>query len=123
MYPLESGLQRVFVWGKIGEKEAEMKLSKISLILFVFTLFIFSGKTGLAEEELEDEEQSVFSFDVPQVVIEAAENAVEGITISEISVEREGGMLVYEAKGNVDSECYEIEVSPTGEVLEIETCD
>jgi|GEM_PF-5220713 len=100
-----------------------MKLSKISLILFVFTLFIFSGKTGLAEEELEDEEQSVFSFDVPQVVIEAAENAVEGITISEISVEREGGMLVYEAKGNVDSECYEIEVSPTGEVLEIETCD
>lgn len=60
---------------------------------------------------------------IPEKILESAKNAIDGINLSGASVEREHGELVYEVIGTIESKCYEIEVSSTGTVLEIEKCD
>lgn len=72
-----------------------------------------------AEGEQRDRDLSKLS----EVVRQAAEGAKEGIVLSEFGTETEGGQFIYEITGSVGSECFEIEVTPDGKVLEIEECD
>lgn len=62
---------------------------------------------------------------VPQKVHKAAMNAVKGIVLSQddVEVEVENGQTVYEFEGTLNGEAYEIEVSESGEVLEVERDD
>ena len=58
--------------------------------------------------------------DVPDAVLTAALDAMSGIELSEAELETERGEQVYEHEGTLDGVEYEIEVSSSGEVLEIE---
>ena len=61
--------------------------------------------------------------EVPDVVLAAAREARPGIELTEAELETEDGVQVYELEGELDGVEYEIEVSPSGEVLEIEAED
>ncbi len=69
------------------------------------------------------QEQDIQLADVPVVLIEAAEAAVEGLQITSAEIEVEDDQTVYELEGTADGSEYEIEVSADGQVLEIETDD
>jgi uncharacterized membrane protein YkoI len=58
--------------------------------------------------------------EVPAPAIEAAQGAVEGITLTEADVETEDGRTVYDIEGTANGKEYTIEVTPEGEVLEVE---
>jgi uncharacterized membrane protein YkoI len=75
------------------------------------------------EEEFEDEKREKDLSKLPDKVHETARNAKEGIALTGFSTEHEGGRLIYEVEGNVDSKCYEIEITSEGKVVEIEKCD
>jgi len=70
-----------------------------------------------------DDDESIALSEVPAKVKEAAQNAVDGIVLTESEVEEEDGQLVYELEGKVDGKEYEIEVTADGQVLEIEEED
>ena len=55
---------------------------------------------------------------VPKEAVEAAQRAVEGITLKEAEVE-EDGRTVYELEGTANGTEYEIEVTADGKVLEV----
>ncbi len=71
----------------------------------------------------DDDEEEIPLGDLPDVVRQAAENAVPGLVISKAYRETEDGGLVYEVVGEVNGERHEVEVSPSGDVLEIEKGD
>ncbi|UCE98879.1 MAG: hypothetical protein JSV82_06740 [Planctomycetota bacterium] len=71
------------------------------------------------ENAFEDEKEIPLS-EVPKEVVVAAELAVEGITLTEAEVEKEGGLMVYELEGIANGMEYEIEVTADGRVLEVE---
>lgn len=58
--------------------------------------------------------------DVPPAAMAAAGQAVPGIEIEEAELESEDGQKVYELSGTANGKEYEIEVSGTGEILEVE---
>jgi len=61
---------------------------------------------------------------VPAIVIAAAENAVEGITLTEAEIEKvKKNKVIYELEGIADGVIYEIEVTSDGKVLEVEEDD
>jgi uncharacterized membrane protein YkoI len=73
--------------------------------------------SGCASMEKETE---IPLTDVPGVVMTAAQSAVPGIEIDAAELEEEDGQRVYELSGEAGGKEYEIEISETGEVLEIE---
>ena len=83
----------------------------------VFTACLIASPTLWAQEE------SIPLADVPAIVIEAAETAVEGLQITSAEIEVEDDQTVYELEGTADGSEYEIEVSADGQVLEIEIDD
>lgn len=66
------------------------------------------------------EEKEVPLNEVPKKVLEAAQKAVPGITLTEAEVETTRKGVVYEIEGTVDGKEYEIEVTAEGTVLEVE---
>jgi len=60
---------------------------------------------------------------VPTEAVEAAQSAVEGITLTEAEMEEEEGITVYELEGMANGIEYEIEVTADGKVLEVEQED
>lgn len=60
---------------------------------------------------------------VPANVIQAATDALPGIELSAAEYEEEDGMMIYELEGMLGDTLYEIEITPEGEVLEIEEID
>ncbi len=58
--------------------------------------------------------------EVPQEILAAAQQAVPGIQIEEAEIEMENGQQVYELSGIAAGQEYEIEISGTGEILEVE---
>ena len=74
------------------------------------------------ECEFEDEKEIALS-QVPEKAVQAAQNAVEGIVLTEAEVETEDGREVYELEGMADGIEYEIEVTADGSVLEVERED
>ena len=59
----------------------------------------------------------------PDVVLQAADDAVPGGEITGIEREEEDGEYIYEVQKLVDGVNYEIEITAEGEVLEIEKRD
>ncbi|TDJ48230.1 MAG: hypothetical protein E2O48_02545 [Gemmatimonadetes bacterium] len=67
-----------------------------------------------------DDETPIPLDDVPAAAINAAKNAVPGIVLTSAEIETERDQTVYELEGTVGEATWEVEVTPTGEVLEIE---
>jgi len=59
----------------------------------------------------------------PDIVLQAADDAVPGGEITGIEREEEDGLYIYEVQKLVDGVNYEIEITAEGEVLEIEQGD
>lgn len=76
------------------------------------------------EDEDADESEEQVSLDaVPAAVLAAARAAVPGITLSSAEREVERGQTHYCVHGTAAGEFVEVEVSPSGDVLEIERGD
>jgi len=86
--------------------------SQIFVIILIVTTSVFAG-CGEKDEKIPLSE-------VPEVVLTAAQNAVEGIEITEAEIEKTGEGMIYELEGTVDGKIYEIEVSPDGKIIEVE---
>ena len=98
-------------------------------LLPIFAIVIVAlGCTASADEATKKStatstEIEVALSDVPEAVLAAARKAVPGIKISSVEQETEGGEVIYDVEGVVDGKEYEVEVSATGKVLEIEEED
>ena len=68
-------------------------------------------------------EKDVPLSEVPSRVLTASSNAVDGIVITEAELIGENSGVFYEVGGKVGDIEYEIRVSPSGVVLEIEEDD
>lgn len=90
------------------------------IIVAVLLLTCVSGCTSL-ESKCEDEKEIPLS-QVPVLVVDAAQQAVENITLTEAEVEKEG-RTVYVLEGTADGKEYEIEVTADGKVLNVEQED
>lgn len=71
-------------------------------------------------ESAHEDEKEIPLSQVPAEALEAAQQAVAGITLTEAEVEQEDGCTVYELEGTADGIEYEIEVTADGKVLEVE---
>ena len=78
--------------------------------------FLLVGTSAWADKEIPLSE-------VPDIVMQAAMGAVEGIKFKEAEVEEEDGQTVYELEGKANGVEYEVEVSADGKVLEVEEDD
>ncbi|MGD9021006.1 MAG: hypothetical protein PVJ71_00035 [Lysobacterales bacterium] len=87
-----------------------MRLSTSLLFLPLLTL---AGCASLTVEE-----RDIDLSQVPPDVLEAARQAVPGFEPTEAEIE-----YVYELDGEANGKAYEIEVSPDGEVKEVEVKD
>ena len=95
-------------------------MKKTILILTLASICILGCAT--LESLFEDEKEIPLS-QVPAAAMEAAENEVENITITEAEVEEEDGQTVYVLEGIADGVEYEIEVTADGKILEVEQQD
>lgn len=68
----------------------------------------------------DDVSRRSFSGNVPEVVANVAEKAIENLRIGDVRQIKENGRLFYEVVGNSDSTRYEIKITPEGRVVEIE---
>ena len=89
-------------------------------IVIVFTLTCVSGCSSF--ESMYENEKEIPLSNVPVVAVDAAQQAVENITLTEAEVEKEGRM-VYVLEGTADGKEYEIEVTADGKVLDVEQED
>lgn len=87
-------------------------------VLMVIALIGVAGCASM--EDLLESEEEVDLANVPEIVLEAARGAVEGIVLSEAEIETEDGATVYELEGTANGMEYEIEVTADGTVLEVE---
>lgn len=72
------------------------------------------------DEDDGDDEVEVALGDVPDAVKSAAIRAVPGLVLTKAEKETERGATVYSVEGTVDGIEYEVEVSASGDVTEIE---
>lgn len=92
-------------------------MKKIALL----TVVVLIGFAGCAKVlDMIEMEQEIPLSEVPDVVLDAAKGAVEGIVFSEAEMETLDGKTVYELEGTANGVEYEIEVAADGTVLEIE---
>jgi uncharacterized membrane protein YkoI len=82
------------------------------------TLICGAGCASL--DDLFENEKEVPLSEVPAAAVEAAKGAVEGISLTEATVEEEDGQTVYDIEGSANGKEYAIEVTAEGEVLEVE---
>ena len=91
----------------------------IVVLLLTCILGCASVKSMLAGED----DKEVPLSEVPTPAVQAAQQAVEGITLTEAEIEEEDGRTMYEIEGTANGVEYEIEVTADGKVLEIEQED
>lgn len=72
------------------------------------------------DEEYEDEEYVTDLSKIPEVVLSAAREAVPGIVIIRVEIERTRQRTVYEVYGRANGRYYEIEIGSDGTVYEVE---
>jgi hypothetical protein len=87
---------------------------------FVIGLILVCGLGCATLDDLFENEKEVPLSEVPAAAVEAAQGAVEGITLAEAEVEKEDGKTVYDIEGTANGKEYTIEVTAEGEVLEVE---
>ena len=80
--------------------------------LFVLSLALTACSGHIVEE------RGIDVSEVPPEVLEAAREAVPGFEATEAEIE-----YIYELDGEANGKAYEIEISPDGEVKEIEAKD
>ncbi len=76
---------------------------------------------GLQACSFIEHEEEVALGDVPDNVISTALQALPGLQLYGAELEKENGEWRYELTGKVDDTSYELEISPAGELLELET--
>ena len=86
----------------------------------VFGLVMICGLGCATLDDLFEQEKEVPLSEVPAEALEAAQGAVDGITITEAEMEKEDGETVYIFEGEANGKEYEIEVTAAGKVLEVE---
>jgi hypothetical protein len=80
--------------------------------------------TACAALENEPEDIEIPLDEVPGPVMEAAQSSLPGFVASEAEIEGEqDGEKVYELTGEADGIMYEIEITESGEILEVEQED
>ena len=84
----------------------------ICIILLVFTSGLFSS--------FDEKEEKIELAKVPEVVLKAAQEAVEGIEIKEAEIEKTENGMIYELEGTADGKTYEVEITPDGKVIAVE---
>jgi preprotein translocase subunit SecD len=90
------------------------------LLYFVLALAV-SFCAGCANVESGNPgEKEIPLAQVPNRAIQAAQNAVDGIALTEAEVEIEDGQTIYVLEGMAKGTEYEIEVTSAGKVLEVE---
>lgn len=87
-------------------------------LVWIAPLFLVVGCSS--QLGIEDSETEILLSDVPPQVLAAARTALPGIELSSAELEEENGEIVLELSGILDGKEYEIEISPDGQVLEIE---
>lgn len=86
----------------------------------LFIVFVLTCVLGCASlESMHEDEKEIPITQVPVVAVEAAQQAVDNITLTEAGVEKEG-RTVYVLEGTANGKEYEIEVTTDGKVLEVE---
>ncbi|MCZ6599103.1 MAG: PepSY domain-containing protein [Planctomycetota bacterium] len=75
------------------------------------------------DDDDDDQEELISVDEIPQAVKDAALAAVPGLVIEAAEKELEGGALVYCVHGTAKGESWEVEVTPDGNVVEIEQDD
>ena len=90
-----------------------------AIMLSVGLVAALSFPLALADGDEED----VPLCEVPQVVKDAAANAVKGLVLTEAEKETENGVVIYELEGIADGVEYELEITADGTVLEVEKED
>ncbi len=86
-----------------------------TLKTFIGCALLVAGATASG-----DDETPIPLADVPAAALNAAKNAVPGIELTSAEMETERGQTLYELEGSVGDATWEVEGTPTGEVLEIE---
>ena len=97
-----------------------MKFSKKSFVLpglLIFMALVFR----VHAEEIEAGEKELSNL--PEKVRAAAEASQKDIVLTGYNIEDESGQLLYEVKGTVGAQCYEMEITEEGKILETEECD
>ncbi len=82
-----------------------------------------AGSPTPAAHRGEEGAVSVPLAEVPAAVMSAAQGAVSGIVFTRAKREFEHGRMVYDMAGTMDGQAYEVEVTESGKVLEIELED
>ena len=71
----------------------------------------------------EKNERKIPLSEVPEIIIDAAERAVEGIELTEAEIEKENNKKIYELEGIANGKEYEVEIDDKGTVLDVEIDD
>ena len=87
---------------------------------FVMGLVVICSLGCATFDDLFENDKEVPLSEVPPAAIEAAQGAVDGITLTEADVETEDGQTVYDIEGTANGKEYTIEVTGEGKVLEVE---
>jgi hypothetical protein len=90
-----------------------MEREMCRLLFVVFFLLIVT--LVFAEEERE-----IPLSEVPEKVLEVAQEVVPGIELIEAEIEETKEGVIYEVEGTLEGKWYEIEISADGKVLEVE---
>ncbi len=96
-------------------------MNNINTILCIFVLIILIPSGLLAS--FGEKEEKIELSKVPEAVLKAAREAVEGIEIKEAEIEKTENGIIYELEGTVEGKIYEIEITPEGKVIEVEEED
>ena len=90
-----------------------LRLLFLSVLLLTVNLTLACGET----------EQEIPLSEVPAKILEAAEEAVPGIELTEAEIEKSDDGVTYELEGILGEKTYEIEINAEGKVLEVEVED
>jgi uncharacterized membrane protein YkoI len=76
-----------------------------------------------ADDDDDDDEQDIALSEVPAVVKHAAITAVPGLVLRSAEIEEENGASIYSLEGDANGKQWCVEVSPNGDVLDVEQED
>jgi len=92
-------------------------------LIVVLLLTCALGCASLESVFAHEDEQGVPLSEVPAPALQAAQQAVDGITLTEAEMDMEDGRTVYDIEGTANGVEYEIEVTADGKVLDVERED
>ena len=95
----------------------------MKLLTFVIVVALTCTLGCASLESMFEDEKEIPLSQVPEAAVEAGQQAVENITLTEAELEEEDGQTVYILEGTADGIEYEIEVTADGKILEVEQED